>query len=453
MSTSPLEAHTTERAGRRPWWRRAIASVATGAICATLMLTAAPQASADSLDDARAQVRSALANSKKDLAAANDKLSAAEATLSQTRKELQSAQADLAAKQAARDAAAAEDARLAAALATAEQELADAKARVEQGKIDVANQKRQIGLSVQSTTQQNSALVGISLLLSETDTAAISNRMQWTETIFNVTQAEMDRLQTLQAELEKAEADLTAAEANVRSQREAAAAALSASESATADASAAAAAVASKLNANQQAEAQARSVVEGAKQQGAALAAEEAQITAKIKARIAAEEAARKAAEAAAAAKNNSSGSSNSGSSNSSSESSSATFLRPVPGRITSPFGWRIHPILGYNKLHSGIDLAASCGTPVKAAEDGTVVENEYRSSLGNYVLIDHGRISGNYYSTGYGHLSRSIVHVGQHVSRGQVIAYAGTTGDSTGCHLHFNVLKNGDYVNGAAYI
>ena len=115
-----------------------------------------------------------------------------------------------------------------------------------------------------------------------------------------------------------------------------------------------------------------------------------------------------------------------------------------VPGPVTSPFGWRIHPIYGYRALHNGIDIGVGCGTPIRAPHGGTVLTQYYQSAWGNRVIVDHGVKYGVGVATTYNHLSAFAVSIGEHVRRGQVIGYVGTTGWSTGCHLHFSVLENG---------
>jgi len=117
----------------------------------------------------------------------------------------------------------------------------------------------------------------------------------------------------------------------------------------------------------------------------------------------------------------------------------------PVDGaRITSRFGFRRHPILGYNKMHQGIDFGVGTGTPVLAAGDGVVVEARRWGGYGNWVRIRH---SGGY-ETGYAHLSRfgKGLKPGMRVSQGQVIGYVGSTGASTGPHLHFTVFATESY-------
>ena len=152
---------------------------------------------------------------------------------------------------------------------------------------------------------------------------------------------------------------------------------------------------------------------------------------------------------------NNSSGndsSSNNSSSDSSSSSSSSSEGWRVPcsySKFTSAYGWRVHPITGKNSFHNGIDLAGPQGTPIYAAKSGTVTTATYSGAYGYYVTINHG----DGYSTLYAHMTHYVVSSGQYVSQGQVIGYMGSTGWSTGPHLHYTVYYNGNTVNAANYI
>jgi len=127
------------------------------------------------------------------------------------------------------------------------------------------------------------------------------------------------------------------------------------------------------------------------------------------------------------------------------------TFTWPCPASktISSEYGNRLHPILNVNKFHNGIDIAAATGSSILAAYKGTVVGAGYNSSMGNYVMIDHG--DGLY--TIYMHASALYVSTGQNVSKGDTIAAVGSTGRSTGPHLHFGVRLNGSYVNPHNYV
>lgn len=123
----------------------------------------------------------------------------------------------------------------------------------------------------------------------------------------------------------------------------------------------------------------------------------------------------------------------------------------PVIGYTTlsSKFGYRIHPISGEKKLHTGIDIPAPAGTPVVAANSGTVIISRYDNSYGNMVAIDHGGGIVSFYA----HNTERLVKVGDKVSKGQKISTVGTTGYSTGNHLHFEVKKNGTFVDPMNYL
>jgi murein DD-endopeptidase MepM/ murein hydrolase activator NlpD len=124
----------------------------------------------------------------------------------------------------------------------------------------------------------------------------------------------------------------------------------------------------------------------------------------------------------------------------------------PAIGPLSSPFGMRFHPILHIWRMHTGQDWAIPCGTPVRAAATGHIISAGWAGGYGNRVIIDHGRINGHDLATTYNHLSRIVRH-GGHVVRGQLIGYSGTTGLSTGCHLHFEVRINGTPVNPKNYL
>ena len=116
----------------------------------------------------------------------------------------------------------------------------------------------------------------------------------------------------------------------------------------------------------------------------------------------------------------------------------------PVSGRVTSGFGNRFHPILGYARMHKGVDLAASYGAPITAAGPGKVVSAGWAGGYGREVMIAHG----GGIQTRYGHMSRLAAYPGETVNQGQVIGYVGSSGLSTGPHVHYEVLKNGRPVN-----
>jgi murein DD-endopeptidase MepM/ murein hydrolase activator NlpD len=127
----------------------------------------------------------------------------------------------------------------------------------------------------------------------------------------------------------------------------------------------------------------------------------------------------------------------------------SGLMIYPANGRLTSGFGWRIHPILGYRRFHSGIDFGATHGSTIRAAESGRVIFAGWYGGYGRSVIIDHG----GSLTTLYAHASQIYVSEGQMVSQGEAIAAVGSTGLSTGPHLHFEVRVNGEPVNPMNYL
>ncbi|MEI6332129.1 MAG: M23 family metallopeptidase, partial [Pseudanabaena sp. ELA645] len=116
---------------------------------------------------------------------------------------------------------------------------------------------------------------------------------------------------------------------------------------------------------------------------------------------------------------------------------------------ITSEFGWRTHPILGYERFHSNMDIGADHGELIYAADAGTVIFADWYGGYGNAVIVDHG----NGLTTLYAHASEVYVQEGQGVNKGQPIAAVGSTGFSTGTHLHFEVRKDGEPIDPAQFL
>ena len=128
---------------------------------------------------------------------------------------------------------------------------------------------------------------------------------------------------------------------------------------------------------------------------------------------------------------------------------SSSGFVRPVPGAVSSGFGMRVHPITGQNRMHNGLDMNAAHGDPIRAVRSGTVILAGVKGGYGNTIMIDHG----GGMVTLYAHQSRFGSSVGDRVAAGEVIGYIGSTGLSTGPHLHFEVRINGNPVDPARYL
>ena len=127
---------------------------------------------------------------------------------------------------------------------------------------------------------------------------------------------------------------------------------------------------------------------------------------------------------------------------------SAAGLVSPAAGMVSSPYGMRLHPIDQVWKFHDGLDIAAACGSPLVAVAEGTVVEAYYSSGYGHRLVIDHGVVGEQVLSTAYNHAQGYVVAVGDQVEQGQVIGYVGSTGASTGCHLHFQTWIDAQLVD-----
>ena len=132
---------------------------------------------------------------------------------------------------------------------------------------------------------------------------------------------------------------------------------------------------------------------------------------------------------------------------------SSAGFLKPIAGRITSPFGWRTHPIFNSRTFHSGVDIGGPNYGNIVASNSGKVIYSGWYGGYGKVVILDHGTVNGKPTTTLYAHMSSILVSNGQKVNKGQVIGKEGTTGYSTGPHCHFEVRINGKPNNPLNYI
>jgi murein DD-endopeptidase MepM/ murein hydrolase activator NlpD len=448
--------------------------------CAVSATLAVP-ASADGLTDRRDRVKAQIAQTQHDLEDSNAALSTATAAVQATSAKLAAARAALAKTERELAAAKARDIAMAAKLKQAQLDLDKAKAAVAEGKRLLAAQQRTAGEIVRTQYQQQTNLLPIAVVLDDS-TADLATRLQWSTTMFDTAAAGLDRLEDLQRQLAAKQARQAELERAVAAQRKAAAENLELRKTLQARAAAQEAAVAGLLvqqQANQSAAArelaadQARyaSLVQerASVERRIAIRIAKAKAAAARKARAAAREAAaaRKAAEKArknatgrsSRSSSSGSGSSGSSSSHSSSGGSSSTggssgggahhgFIYPVSASITSPYGMRLHPVLRIWKLHDGTDFGAGCGTPIRAPYSGRVAERYYNAGYGNRLMIDHGMVAGRYVTTGYNHATGYTVGVGQHVRKGQVIGYVGTTGYSTGCHLHLMVWLGGRVVN-----
>jgi murein DD-endopeptidase MepM/ murein hydrolase activator NlpD len=128
-------------------------------------------------------------------------------------------------------------------------------------------------------------------------------------------------------------------------------------------------------------------------------------------------------------------------------------FIKPIQGRITSPFGWRVHPIFNSRTFHSGVDIGGPNYGAIQASNSGKVIYSGWYGGYGKVVIVEHGMFNGKPITTLYAHMSTIKVANGQAVTKGQVLGYEGTTGYSTGPHCHFEVRENGKPSNPSGYV
>lgn len=298
--------------------------------------------------------------------------------------------------------------------------------------------ERRLG-NIAAETYQSGGLTALNIALDPRSPSDFADRMSLVDTVMGLQAAALRDLSARQAEGAAQQAYLVAVRQQVAGLEAAAAKALTAAQQAR-TAAAAAKAQLDALVAQQRAHA--ATVARTKAGEAARLRALQAE-SAQLGRLLAARAAAARAAAARAAARTPSRRTRG----DSPPPAAGGVLAYPVSSAITSEFGLRLHPILGYYRLHAGADFAASCGTPVYAAGSGRVIRAGWSGGYGNQVVIDHGLVRGVGLATTYNHLSR-IVRSGGSVSRGQLIAYAGTTGLSTGCHLHFETWENGTPVN-----
>lgn len=423
--SSPTVRHTDRTGSVAGVWIRLL-------VVGTLLLglfagTAAAPASAESLQDQRSKVRKALAKTKSSIAAAQQDVKAASSSLEESEEKLAAARQKLAYVQGKLAKAKKKDAQIAKALKKAEKALEKAEADVAKGEQDLAEQQRLIGDVGRSAYQQQSNLVSLGVLLGADSISQVAERVQWTELIFSTSASEMDRLKQLQLELEAAEQAREAAKAEVAEQRRQSKAQVAAVKALADDAAAHKAEVERLVAENKRLRDTALQELEASKEQYEKLEKQEAAITKKI---------------LAEAAKNK--------------QVNSKGFIRPVNANPGSPFGMRYHPILHYWRMHWGLDFGAKCGAPLYAMADGKVTQvlkTSQSNGLGNWTVINYGKYKGSNIASGYAHQSKIIVKVGQSVKQGQVVGYVGTTGLSTGCHLHLQIYKDGVRVNPRPYV
>jgi len=407
-----------------------------------------PQASAGELRDKQKHAHRQVEKADEALEESSAALRRATQALSRTREDLVEARAELGDVRARLQIAQQQDEEMKAALAAAEARLAQAQADVAAGKTALTTQQELVVDTITDIYEQGDpSLLAFTSILNAQTPSDITRQREANSSLILRQDNEYDDLRAAEVLLKVHENEVQEATAEVAQQRQEAADHLVEMQQLTQEALDAKENVKTKVGDRKAAEEMAakakrldRKALAKAKQQ-------EARIQKLIqeairKARERARERARRAA-AAAAAKANHGGAP---------IDTDGLLMRPVNGPLTSSYGYRVHPIYHYWGLHDGDDFGAPCAAPLAAVRNGKVLTEYYSSVWGNRLYLNVGLVNGKFITVIYNHLSRYAVGTGAVVNRGQTVGYVGTTGWSTGCHLHFTVMENGKPVDPMKY-
>ncbi len=402
-----------------------------GVISCVLVAAFASPGSADSKSDLEKQkkaVSGKLNGAKKDLETSSKAYNVAAAALKKAQASLDSAQNHLGDTRGQLAVAAAKDVQMQAELNRNEAALAKAKAELASGKADLATSEDQVKrFTLQSLEQGDSGLQAFSDLLEGASPASFTDRMNLNDSVGDAQLATMQKLDASKVILSLNRDKVKKLRDQVAAKRAEAAANLVTRKKLEKQAEAQTAQVTKLVGARSSAAKAANAAKQADAKQVASLESDRNSLNARLKA-LARKELAKGG--------------------NSAGGDGGGTLSYAANGPITSQYGMRFHPILHVYKLHDGTDFGVPCGTPVHAAASGTILQEYYNAGYGNRVILNNGIMRGKSVVTTYNHLSRFVARPGQHVKRGQLIAYSGTTGYSTGCHLHFMVIVNGQTVN-----
>ncbi len=415
---------------------RVVAAAAATAI--VLGTIAVPSASADDdLKDRQRQAERKIDRAHEDVDASSKELRAASARLESARSQLSDARTALATARGRLAVAQERDAEAAARLVVAEATLAQAQAELDAGRADLEAQREVVGDTIkQLYAEGDPDLMAFSSLIDAQSAQDLTRRAEANEAMVDKQARDYDRLQASEVLLEVHEDRVAAARDDVAAKRAEAADNLAETRRLEIEAEAAKASVVSLVTERSSAREQAAKIRARDVRELKQAQREKERIEERLR-RIAARALAKARARAAA---------------NGRVGPTTGLLQMPVGGGVTSPFGWRTHPIYGYWGLHDGTDFGGGCGTPIVAAESGRVISSYWSDVYGNRLIVDHGALAGAGVASIYNHASSYTVGPGSTVSRGDVIGYVGDTGWSTGCHLHFTVMANGKAVDPARY-
>ncbi|GIG22482.1 metalloendopeptidase [Cellulomonas chitinilytica] len=413
------------------------------AIALLLGIGLATPAGADAIDDKRKAAEQKKAANAKARDDAEDAMEGLDASLQTVIAALQDLEAQIPAAQATLDAANAslekaqrEAAIIAARLQDATEQQTTITTTIDQDAQKAAALRGAIGQMAREAYRSGGEVSGVGMILDADSTEDFVQRYGLMSTALRTQAQVLDALKATEAKNKNAQARLVAVQERVTELKAAADQKVVEADAARAAAAAARQTLddllAQQVAQQQNLEAQKAAIAA----QLAAIDAEAAQVQAELQAAIAEQ----KARDAAAGVSQGPAGPIGNG-----------LFGNPTatnPIYVTSEYGMRFHPILHYWRLHAGIDLRDHCGQPVYAGRAGTVQWAKARTGFGNQVMIDHGYVNGNALSSSYNHLTSFAVGAGQHVNAGQLVGYAGNTGTSAACHLHFEVYVNGATAN-----
>ena len=416
---------TSLRGPARPLGRVLVA----GAVVLAVLVSGAG-ASADPRDRKR-QVDSSIEELQEALAGTSKDLQAAYAAFAATQAQIPVAQAALDTAVAAEAAAERRDAELAVRLEAARTTQAQAQAELDESTAAIERTRTDIGRMAGEVYRSGVASPQLSIALGAQSPDDFATRYTLADTVLRARIGTLTSLGERQAVQANAQARVDAVEVEVTDLKQQAAEAVVAAEQARAEAAARRTELDTALRAQRDAAAQIQARKAEEESKLAAFEAEQKALEAELR-RIAEAEA-RRARQAGRTPRP---------------PAGNGSLARPVDGYITSGFGYRIHPIYGTRRLHAGTDFGSPCGTPIRAAAAGSVVSSGWAGGYGNRIIVSHG----GGMATTYNHMSRYAARSGS-VARGEVIGYVGTTGSSTGCHLHFEVRINGTPVNPMGYL
>ncbi len=415
-----------------------VAALGVGSLL--LSLASIPLAAADDLHDKRKRVEGDISKTLGDLDQSSAKLLEATRALQAAQSQLATAQQHLAKTRGELAAAEVLDRQMQAALDRAVARLRDARQDLARGKAEVEEQENLLGqIAAQNYQQGDPGLMGLSMVLTSQDPEELTGQLNSVRNVLDKETVTLDRLDASRVILTVKEQEVEAAKREVAEKRRAAAKNLERKKALEAQAEAAERSVRSLVGVRAAAHSAASAAKRADLEMLRGLQQERDRISDVLAARA---EAARLRAEAAAA---------QAAAQAAAAATSHGThgFLDfPVDGYVTSPYGMRMHPVYHRWTLHDGTDFGAACGTPVRAAAAGEVIAVYYNTGYGNRVILDNGYHRGVGLGTAYNHLSGYATFVGQKVERGDVLGYVGSTGYSTGCHLHFMVFENGATVD-----